>query len=237
MYFCREAYIYTPNIAMDWFSWLSKTDLDPSLVHEYAIVFFHNELEEDDICYFNHEFLLSMGISVAKHRLEILKLARKGKQRITRLRPIIWFLIAIKQTKKYLAKRIRQDDSALSIVPAQRSYSSRWKAAAMLKSNKKFMAAAAAKQGSSRSMLTYGGGIIGYNDDITQPVESGLTILMLTNGSPTMESPYLTYSFSSPNCLELSRNDKVDRADGEEDLANSIESMRWESMFQDLKPT
>lgn len=220
---------------MDWFSWLSNSNLDPSLVHDYAIVFSHNELEEDDICYFNHEFLLSMGISVAKHRLEILKLARKEKQRITRLRPIIWFLIAIKQTKKYLAKRIRQDDSALSIVPAQRSYSSRWKAAAMLKCNKKFMAAA--KQG-SMPMLTYGSGIIGYNEDITQPVESRQTILMLTNGSPTtMESPYLTYSFSSPNFPELSRNDKVDSGGGEEDLATSIESMRWESMFQDLKPT
>lgn len=215
---------------MDWFSWLSKTKLDPCLVHNYAIVFSHNELEEDDISYFNHEFLLSMGISVAKHRLEILKLATKEKQRkITKLRPIIWFLIAMKQTKKYLANRIRHNhDSALSIVPAQRSYSSRWKAAAMLKSSKKFMAA---KQGSSKPMLTYGSSsIIGYNDDITQPVDSGQTILMLTNGSPTMESPYLAYSFSSPNFPELTRNDG-------EDLANTIESMRWESMFQDLKPT
>lgn len=219
---------------MDWFSWLSKTKLDPSLVHNYAIVFSHNELEEDDISYFNHEFLLSMGISVAKHRLEILKLATtKEKQRkITKLRPIIiWFLIAMKQTKKYLlANRIRHnDDSALSIVPAHRSYSSRWKAAAMLKSNRKFMAA---KQGSSKPiMLTHGSSsIFGYNDDITQPVDSGQTILMLTNGSPTMESPHLTYSFSSPNFPELTRNEG-------EDLANAIESMRWESMFQDLKPT
>lgn len=217
---------------MDWFSWLSKTNLDPSLVHDYAIVFSHNELEEDDICYFNHEFLLSMGVSVAKHRLEILKLTRKEKQRITRLRPIIWLLIAIKQTKNYLAKRIHvqvsQDDSALPLVPAQRSYSSRWRAA-MLKSNRKFLAAAAAKQG--RPVLTYG--VNGYNNDIT-PVESGQAILMLTNGSPTLESPYLSDSFSSPKLPELY---KVDGAADGEDLANGVESMRWENMFQDLKPT
>ncbi|GMP34592.1 hypothetical protein CsSME_00007398 [Camellia sinensis var. sinensis] len=48
---------------MDWFSWLSKTGLEPSLVYEYGLSFSHNELEEDDIAYFNHEFLQSMGIS------------------------------------------------------------------------------------------------------------------------------------------------------------------------------
>ena len=43
---------------MDWFSWLSKTSLD-----EYGLAFAHNELEEEDIVYFNHEFLQSMAIS------------------------------------------------------------------------------------------------------------------------------------------------------------------------------
>ncbi|CAN4098420.1 unnamed protein product [Withania somnifera] len=53
---------------MDWFSWLSKTELEPSLVYEYGLAFAHNELEQDDIAYFNHEFLQSMGISISKHR-------------------------------------------------------------------------------------------------------------------------------------------------------------------------
>ncbi|KAK8296521.1 hypothetical protein V6Z11_D05G127600 [Gossypium hirsutum] len=64
---------------MDWFSWLSKTGLEPSLVYEYGLSFSHNELEEEDIVYLDHEFLQSMGISIAKHRLEILKLAGKTK--------------------------------------------------------------------------------------------------------------------------------------------------------------
>ncbi|XP_071737191.1 uncharacterized protein [Rutidosis leptorrhynchoides] len=63
---------------MDWYSWLSKTNLDPYLVYEYGRTFTLNELQRGDTSYFNHEFLQSMGVSVAKHRLEILSLARKN---------------------------------------------------------------------------------------------------------------------------------------------------------------
>ncbi|KAK9947457.1 hypothetical protein M0R45_003081 [Rubus argutus] len=56
---------------MDWFAWLSKTGLEPSLVYDYGTIFARNELQMEDVAFFNHEFLLSMGISVAKHRLEI----------------------------------------------------------------------------------------------------------------------------------------------------------------------
>nr|GEY59879.1 hypothetical protein [Tanacetum cinerariifolium] len=63
---------------MDWYSWLSKTNLDPYLVYEYGKAFTNNELQRGDTNCFNHEFLQSMGVSVAKHRLEILKLARKN---------------------------------------------------------------------------------------------------------------------------------------------------------------
>ncbi|BAT79902.1 hypothetical protein LR48_Vigan04g027000 [Vigna angularis] len=62
---------------MDWFSWLSRTSLEPSLIYDYGLAFARNELQLEDATYFNHEFLQSMGISIAKHRLEILKLAKK----------------------------------------------------------------------------------------------------------------------------------------------------------------
>lgn len=62
---------------MDWYSWLSRTNLEPALTYEYGLSFTRNELQKEDLGYFNHEFLLSLGINVAKHRLEILKLARK----------------------------------------------------------------------------------------------------------------------------------------------------------------
>lgn len=62
---------------MDWFSWLSRTNLHPSLTYDYGVTFTRNELEPDDTTFFDHEFLKSMGVTVAKHRLEILKLAKK----------------------------------------------------------------------------------------------------------------------------------------------------------------
>lgn len=62
---------------MDWYSWLSKTGMEPTLIYAYSLTLSHNELEEDDKAHFNHEFLQSMGISIAKHRLHILKHARK----------------------------------------------------------------------------------------------------------------------------------------------------------------
>lgn len=124
---------------MDWFSWLSKTALEPSLVYEYGLAFAHNELEEDDIAYFNHEFLQSMGISIAKHRLEILKLAEKESGR--RPHPMSRLLALIKKTKRCLAKCIHtwvhRNDSALIVVPTK-AYGKKWRGA-LLKRNKRLM--------------------------------------------------------------------------------------------------
>ncbi|KAF9685073.1 hypothetical protein SADUNF_Sadunf03G0016400 [Salix dunnii] len=136
---------------MDWFSWLAKTGLEPSLVYEYGLAFAHNELEEEDIAYFNHEFLQSMGISIAKHRLEILKLARKDRGASPHAMARV--LVAIKRTKRSLAKYVRtwvhSKESALVLVPRP-GYGTRWRGA-MLKRNKKLMMA---KQ--SRLLLTNG---------------------------------------------------------------------------------
>ncbi|GJN01559.1 hypothetical protein PR202_ga18834 [Eleusine coracana subsp. coracana] len=66
---------------MDWHAWLSAARLDPALVYEYAQVFARNELEADDVAYLDHDLLHSMGVSVAKHRLEILKLAWRHRLR------------------------------------------------------------------------------------------------------------------------------------------------------------
>jgi len=190
---------------MDWFSWLSKTSLEPSLVYEYGLAFSHNELEEDDIVYFNHEFLQSMGISIAKHRLEILKLGRKEKggssHSISRL------IVAIKRTKRCLARCIRTwgrcEDKALVVVP-RRSYSSRWKGA-MMKRNKRLLVA---KEGT----------------------------LLLTNGSPMDISGPRVYSFSSPLVHDYREDEKGD-GDGDGYWSTGVEETRWDSMFQDLKPT
>ncbi|XAR67801.1 hypothetical protein NMG60_11002714 [Bertholletia excelsa] len=107
---------------MDWFSWLSKTGLHPSLVYDYGLSFFHNELEQEDIAYLDHEFLQSMGISIAKHRLEILKLAWKEKKhparRVSRL------VLAVKRAKTrlshYFHTWVHRDSSGFALVIAPR---------------------------------------------------------------------------------------------------------------------
>ncbi|MBA0580080.1 uncharacterized protein LOC105777459 [Gossypium raimondii] len=195
---------------MDWFSWFSKTGLAPSLVYEYALAFSHNELEEEDIVYFNHEFLQSMGISIAKHRLEILKLARK--ERGVTPRPVSRLLLAIKRTKRSLGKYIRtwvrrQEHSALVVVnPRSRSgYANKWKGA-MLKRNKKLMVGTQGR-------------------------------LLLTNGTPLLVSGTARVeSFSSPMVFDYQK-EKMDGEDEDGYWSTAVEDIRWDTMFQDLKPT
>ncbi|XP_060182937.1 uncharacterized protein LOC132612877 [Lycium barbarum] len=125
---------------MDWFSWLCKTGLEPSLVYEYGLAFAHNELEHEDIVYFNHEFLQSIGISIGKHRLEILKLAKKERGTIPN--SMSRFLQVIKRTKRRLSNYVRNwghnEELDLALVP-KRNGNSRWKNS-MVKRNKKVVA-------------------------------------------------------------------------------------------------
>ncbi|KAG2718938.1 hypothetical protein I3843_03G235100 [Carya illinoinensis] len=114
---------------MDWFSWLSKSGLEPSLIYEYGVAFARNELQQEDVSYFNHEFLQSMGISVAKHRLEILKLARKEN----RVGPgtLSGLILAINKTKKCLNKCINKlvfrDDVSFKAAPEMIHYREHWR--------------------------------------------------------------------------------------------------------------
>ena len=218
---------------MDWFTWLSKTGLEPSLVYEYGMAFAHNELEHDDIAYFNHEFLQSMGISIAKHRLEILKLAKKERRansddHQTLRRPVAArLLLAIKRTKRCLAKCLRtlvrsaetDERSALMVVQRPQGYGSRLRGA-MLKRNNKLVVAKQAR-------------------------------LMITNGS---FSSRRVNSFSSPvvfNLKNVEDHDHDDHShshdhdhdqlhdDHDQDgyWSTAVEEIRWDTLFQDLKPT
>ncbi|KAB1203387.1 hypothetical protein CJ030_MR8G004879 [Morella rubra] len=116
---------------MDWFSWLSRSRLEPSLIYEYGLAFARNELQLEDVSYFNHEFLQSMGISVAKHRLEILKLARKEN----RVGPgtLSGFMLAVNKTKKCLNKCISKwvfrEDMAFKATPESLPYREHWRGA------------------------------------------------------------------------------------------------------------
>ncbi|KAH7569114.1 hypothetical protein JRO89_XS06G0108300 [Xanthoceras sorbifolium] len=124
---------------MDWFSWLSRSSLEPSLIYEYGLAFARNELQEEDLTYFNHEFLQSMGITVAKHRLEILKLASKevggSPKSLSRL------VMAINKTKKSISKCINkwifQEVEHIKTLPEPTRYSQeQWRGALMTRKNK-----------------------------------------------------------------------------------------------------
>ncbi|XP_031378798.1 uncharacterized protein LOC116194177 isoform X2 [Punica granatum] len=198
---------------MDWYTWLSKTGLNPALVYEYGLAFTHNELEEDDLSYFDHEFLQSMGVSIAKHRLEILKLARKHRRRHPNgrwaHRPDVLLprlLLAIRSTKRRVEKYIKswvhnEDDSSSppssALVLVHKDNYSRATSGyhgTVLKRNKKAAAAAATNTRSS--------------------TEQGTTVmgrLLLTNGSHT---PARDNSFcESPVVCPLSGTKKKDLED------------------------
>ncbi|OMO65268.1 Sterile alpha motif, type 2 [Corchorus capsularis] len=117
---------------MDWYSWLSKTALEPSLIYEYGLAFSRNELQKEDLAYFNHEFLQSMGISVAKHRLEILKLARKevigeSPNGLSKL------ILALNKTKKcfnkYVHKLVHHESNAIKPLPEPVRHRDQWRGA------------------------------------------------------------------------------------------------------------
>ncbi|XP_057787880.1 uncharacterized protein LOC131005091 [Salvia miltiorrhiza] len=230
---------------MDWFTWLSKTELDPCVVYEYALTFTHNELGQDDVAYFSHEFLQSMGVSIAKHRLEILKLARKKKGRRS-IYPVLWFMLAIKQTKNYVVKHIQallhHDRLPLSVVPS-RNHSLRWKVS-MLQRNKRLRAPPGKTEWP----------VIG-SDGPSFVSDPG--ILMLTNGSP-MEGSRSSGSSQSSIWVESEANAESGHITTAEALANpwnssfsrttihspdrdywssSTEEIKWDSMFKNLKPT
>lgn len=107
---------------MDWYTWLYKTNLDPSIIYEYGLIFTRNELQEEDICHFNHEFLQSMGILVAKHRLEIIKLGRKEAE--TKPNGITRLVSAINKTKKLLSKKWSSSNKHSS--PSPIPYRTQW---------------------------------------------------------------------------------------------------------------
>ncbi|KAF3338887.1 Sterile alpha motif domain-containing protein [Carex littledalei] len=184
---------------MYWYTWLSKTDLDKSLVYDYSLLFSRNELEEEDISHFNHEFLQSMGISIAKHRLEILKLSKKYKPVRQSQPSMTRLLTAFSRTKQCLARCIkalvhREYSSAIVVVHRPPP-----KKAEMLKRSRR--------------------------SEATRKVVQQRPPQMIMAGPKKAE--ILSSRGVSPLVFE----------EGFGSGLRSVESIRWDSMFQGLKPT
>lgn len=177
----------------DWYSWLRRASIDPLGASEYALLFSQNELEEEDIVEFNHEFLQSLGISIAKHRLNILKLARKERKMKESMSSTVQ--TAVRKVKHCLTRYVHQllvlhDHSAVVIVPSTSN---------------------------TGSKKNWGGAVFKRKSAIFQKEK-----LLLTDG---IRSPPPSLF---PEVSTTRRWIIEGRAE---------EEFRWDSMFENLKPT
>uniref|UniRef100_A0A2P2QSD1 Uncharacterized protein LOC105122685 n=1 Tax=Rhizophora mucronata TaxID=61149 RepID=A0A2P2QSD1_RHIMU len=243
---------------MDWFSWLSKTGLEPSLVYQYSLAFANNQLQAEDLAYFNHEFLQSMGISGAKHRLEILKLARKedgaGSKGFSNL------ILAINRAKntfrKLIGKMAFRQDSPITSVPEQlpwrEAFPMKCKSETKLKVEKPPIprCRGQAKSGplnrgvreksmpSDRSLKFSGpldgkireGLMLDYRSPMLQRNPDGkLPKTLVTSRNPQLLSPW----DKAPASLKVyNKQSKGKTVNGDYD-----DHSLWSALFQDLKPT
>lgn len=198
---------------MDWYSWLSKTNLDPYLVYEYGRAFTHNELQRGDTLYFNHEFLQSMGVLVAKHRLEIINLARNniGGCRKNGFSKIV---SAIVKTRLLLSKKLgRFVSSKRSVNRPMNPFRPQWPSSNLRKN----MGFGEVKEEKGKKMMKSG------------PLDGRLDESCMT--------PKRVFSVSGP--MDVGNSPRIGipcnmmNSGGEDDEMSSI----WSMMFQDMKPT
>jgi hypothetical protein len=207
---------------MEWYSWLSRAGLAPSLTYEYGLLFTQNELEPSDAAHFDHDLLKSMGIAVAKHRLEILKLAKKqaavegdrndGASAAARLARGARRCLA--RCVRRLAGGARLDASSVTVVPRICSGDEAVRVGAVQKRS-------AAKK--MVLMITDGGCGLRGGDSATRAVGAARQL-------STASSQKASLMFQ--DCYE-----DEDGSQDEEEERSSQDEIRWDSMFQDLKPT
>ncbi|XP_058727557.1 uncharacterized protein LOC131599085 [Vicia villosa] len=236
---------------MDWFSWLSKTNLDPFLLYEYSLTFTRNELQLQDSIHFTHEFLQSMGISVAKHRLEILKLVNNQNNKVPK--DTKKFSL-VKCIKKCLSKLIfHEEEKNKNMISMQQEQSwnqGKWRRALVseeLKGDKgmhrnRRIAFSGPLDGrmydekmvvTNKSMLKFSGPLDGKMNERkmvytnrsplrNRPIEG--RFVGATTRSPRFSGPISPNDF---HCLYNKTGDDCDFEDAE----------MWRALFEDLKPT
>ncbi|KAE8705897.1 Major facilitator superfamily protein isoform 1 [Hibiscus syriacus] len=232
---------------MDWYSWLSKTGLEISLVYKYALAFSGNELQREDLPYFNHEFLQSMGISVAKHRLVILKLARKEVREAPN--GLSKLILAIVKSRKcfnrYVNKLVHHETAKALPLPAPEpvSYKDKWREA-LSKRNKEMKIEHHPLQ---KTRTIAKSGPLDYR---------GQEKLLVTPRSLKLSGPLdrklqerLVFSYKSPiisgsvdvamahERLMVANRSPCPKVHGDHNNKDLVEHTFWETLFQDMKPT
>ena len=214
---------------MDWYAWLCRAGLHPDVALEYALLFARNELGAGDVRHLDHEVLASMGVAVAKHRIEILKLARRESSSSSGA-ALPW------RATRLLAAAVRR---------SARSALGRLRASAVASRGRQDRAAAVHALATPRHRGGWGWGAI-----VASPVAAAARGGV---GKPPLPLPMVLAQVSSPVVLTSSCAATVkalpappdpghghggEESDGdEEEEMDGGEEMRWESIFQDLKPT
>ncbi|XP_012575657.3 uncharacterized protein [Cicer arietinum] len=249
---------------MDWFSWLSKTNLNPSLVYEYGFTFNRNELQLQDSIHFNHEFLQSMGISIAKHRLEILKLVNKENREVPKNTKNLSGVFK-KCLKKCLSKLIFHEQekhvknmnmNMMSLQKEENWYQGKWRRALMseeLKGEKGMHRNRKIAMSGPLDGRMHNEKMVSINNNkvlkFSGPLDNAK--MVYTNRSPVRTRPidrrYMdtrSPTFSGPiDSRELVSNKSLSPIDYQSpynrttDDSDFEDSLLWRALFEDLKPT
>ncbi|KAG2613223.1 uncharacterized protein LOC120704069 [Panicum virgatum] len=211
---------------MDWYAWLSRTGLAPSLTHEYGRLFSRNELEPGDAAHFDHDLLKSMGIAVAKHRLEILKLARKQAAAEAGEGASAAAARLARRATRCLARCVRRlasgggvgrrGASSVTVVPRICSGDGAVRVGAVQQKS------AANNKKSMVLMITDGAG--------------GGDGLARGGGAARLSASSQKASLMFHDCYHNDDEDEEGEEDDEDGSAGD-DDIKWDSMFQDLKPT
>ncbi|GMJ07551.1 hypothetical protein like AT2G12462 [Hibiscus trionum] len=243
--------------AMDWYSWLSKTGLQPSLVYKYGLAFSGNELQKEDLPYFNHEFLQSMGVSIAKHRLEILKLARKEVREAPN--GLSKLILAFNKTRKCFNKYVKnmvhhENNTATKALPAPVSYKDKWRDALSKKgkcddhNNKELKI----EHPMQRTRTVAKSGPLDYRGQekllvtprslkLSGPLDRKLQERLVFNYKSPIISGSIDVAMAQTNRspkLSAPPSPKVHGDNNREKAGGDfVEHSYWEALFQDMKPT
>ena len=213
---------------MDWYAWLCRAGLHPDVALEYALLFARNELGAGDVRHLDHEVLASMGVAVAKHRIEILKLARRESSSGAALP---W------RATRLLAAAVRR---------SARSALGRLRASAIASRGRQDRAAAVHALATPRHRGGWGWGAI-VASPVAAAARGGIGKPPLPMVLAQVSSPVVLTSIRAatvkalpappdPTAAGDGRGGEESDGDSEEEMDGG-EEMRWESIFQDLKPT
>ncbi|KAK1392727.1 Sterile alpha motif (SAM) domain-containing protein [Heracleum sosnowskyi] len=229
---------------MDWYSWLSKTGLDPLLTYKYGRIFTNSQLQENDITRFDHDFLQILGISVAKHRLEILKLSDKVNKDGTKLS----IALAIRRTKSLLGKYWTRPRRTM--LEQLRPWTSQWKKKETLPYNNKrhILKSGPMERTKEETYVLKNNRSVSKSGPVDKKMQERLMSTSWNSPSPLCGPQYRTHretplhekkAFSeSGDGVKWSSSPKVESHYTNKEIMSHDElGSIWSLMFEDIKPT